>query len=114
MIVKLRRKECETPKERAQPCLEVGMQVLSAGSVGAQRRRRRCVRKGMQVRYAVGAGTHRCGRRCVGLVAWVREGGAVVYSGGGGAGVGARYSILGVNRNQSELIGIYRRISDKL
>ena len=74
----------------------------------------RCVRKGMQVRYAVGAGTHRCGRRCVGLVAWVREGGAVVYSGGGGAGVGARYSILGVNRNQSELIGIYRRISDKL
>ena len=34
--------------------------------------------------------------------------------GGGGAGVGARDSILGVNRNQSEPIGISRRISDKL
>ena len=33
---------------------------------------------------------------------------------GDGAGVGARDSILGVNRNQSGPIEISRRISDKL
>ena len=35
MIVKVRRKECETPKEQAQPCLEVGMQMRSGVGVDA-------------------------------------------------------------------------------
>ena len=36
MIVKLRRKECETPKERAQPCLEVGALVRSGVGIDAR------------------------------------------------------------------------------
>ena len=35
MSVMLRRKECETPKEREQPCLEVGMQMRNDVGVDA-------------------------------------------------------------------------------
>ena len=43
MIVKLRRKECETPKERTQPCLEVGALVRSGVGVDAREWWRGCV-----------------------------------------------------------------------
>ena len=55
MIPKLRRKECETPKERAQPCLEVGAQVRSGVGAGAWERWGGCVRVVSQVRSGVGA-----------------------------------------------------------
>ena len=42
MIPKLRRKECETPKEQAQPCLEVGALVRSGICVDAREWCRRC------------------------------------------------------------------------
>ena len=42
MIVKLRRKECETPKERTQPCLEVGALVRSGVGADAREWCRRC------------------------------------------------------------------------
>lgn len=57
----LRRKECETPKERAQPCLEVGMQMRSG----------------------VGVDAWKWWRGFAAVVAWLR-------GSGGGAGVGAR------------------------
>ena len=43
MIVKLRRKECGTPKEREQPCLEVVSQMRSGVGAGARVWWRRCV-----------------------------------------------------------------------
>ena len=50
MIVKLRRKECETTKERAQPCLEVSALVRSGVGVDAREWWRRCARVVSQMR----------------------------------------------------------------
>ena len=65
MIVKLRRKECETPKERTQPCLEVGALVRSGVGADAREWCRRCARVVSLVRRCVGA----MGRLCASGVA---------------------------------------------
>ena len=75
--------------------------MREGGVAGTQRLGRGCVRVGAKVREGEGGGLQWCRRRCARVGMQVRSG-------------GARYSILGVNRNQSEPIGIYRRKSDKL
>ena len=86
MIPKLRRKECETPKERAQPCLEVGMQMRECGRAvvcewwrgGVCEWCRRCVSVVAPMRESDGAVVCEWCRRCVSVAGQVREcGGAL-------------------------------------